>query len=402
MKFFLKVFLPLAICLMITSFLFVIYAFRILPAQIRDFQRQTIEDFRDVLAQEPMLSLPRAQTIADSLSVQVRFIPAAEPGNGRPPEHPAPGHVFFPATREFPYITEVSTFPGSRGPARHILTFILILVVIEGLVLYLALRPLQKRVTRLSWAANEFGSGNLGSRIPERKKGDQIDSLGRTFNKMAGQIESLVNSHHDLLGSVAHELRTPLARMELALELIRDNPEAGEEKLDRMEKDLKSLDNLVSELLAFNKLGRLDTVSSEEVDLALLCSEVTQTEIWGRPDITITLDGSASCMADHTLLARAIGNLVRNAVRHAESLVNVTVSSCDGECSIEVTDDGKGFHPSVLEKAGVPFVKGPGSKGAGLGLAIASRIARLHGGTMQTTNAADGGARARLLLPDRS
>ncbi len=69
MKFFLKVFLPLAICLMITSFLFVIYAFRILPAQLRDFQRQTIEEFRDALVQEPMLSLPRAQAIADSLNI---------------------------------------------------------------------------------------------------------------------------------------------------------------------------------------------------------------------------------------------------------------------------------------------------------------------------------------------
>ncbi len=399
MKFFLKVFLPLAICLMITSFLFVIYAFRILPAQLRNFQRQTIEEFRDALVQEPMLSLPRAQAIADSLSIQVRFIPAGEFTEGRPPEHPPPGHVFFPATREFPYFTDVSTFPASRGPARHILTFILLLVLAEGLVLYLALRPLQKRVTRLDWAAREFGSGNLGSRILERKKGDQIDSLGRTFNKMAEQIESLVNSHHDLLGSVAHELRTPLARMELALELIRDNPEAGEEKLDRMEMDLKSLDNLVSELLTFNKLGRLDTVSREEVDLSQLCSEVTQTEIWGRPDITITLEGSASCMADRTLLARAIGNLVRNAVRYAESSVSVTVSSTDGECSIEVADDGKGFHPSVLERVGGPFVKGPGSKGAGLGLAITSRIARLHGGSLRTANGPDGGARACLLLP---
>ncbi len=329
----------------------------------------------------------------------MRFIPAGEFTEGRPPERPPPGHIFFPATREFPYFTDVSTFPASRGPARHILTFILLLVVAEGLVLYLALRPLQKRVTRLDWAAREFGSGNLGSRILERKKGDQIDSLGRTFNKMAEQIESLVNSHHDLLGSVAHELRTPLARMELALELIRDNPEAGEEKLDRMEMDLKSLDNLVSELLTFNKLGRLDTVSREEVDLSQLCSEVTQTEIWGRLDITITLDGSASCMVDRTLLARAIGNLVRNAVRYAESSVSVTVSSADGECSIEVADDGKGFHPAVLERAGDPFVKGPGSKGAGLGLAIASRIARLHGGSLRTANGLDGGARAWLLLP---
>jgi signal transduction histidine kinase len=399
MKFFLKVFLPLAVCLMVTSLLFVIYAFRVLPAQIRDFQRRTIEEFRDALISQPVLSVDRAQAIADSMSIQVRFIPVSEFEHNRP-EHPPPGHIFFPATREFPFVTEVATFPASRGPARHIITFILILIGIEGLVLYLALRPLKKRVTRLDWAATQFGAGNLGYRIPERRKGDQIDSLGRTFNRMAEQIESLVNSHHELLGSVAHELRTPLARMGLALELIRDNPETSQEKLDRMELDLKSLDNLVSELLAFNRLGRLETINPEEVDLSQLCSEVTQTELWGRPDITITVEGSAGCRADRSLLARAVGNLVRNAVSFAESSVRVAVSSVEGERLVEVTDDGCGFHPSVLEKAGDPFVKGPGSKGAGLGLAIASRVATLHGGRLETANSPDGGAIVRIILPD--
>lgn len=398
MKFFLKIFLPLAVCLLVTSILFMIYAFRILPTQIRDFQRQTIETFHDALLLEPMLSIPRAQAIADSLGVQVRFIPADE-FEAHGPEHPAPGHIFFPAAMNFPYVTDVATFPARGGPARQILILILLLIGIEGLVLYLALRPLQRRVTRLDWAANEFGSGNLGYRVPVRKKGDQIDSLGRSFNRMAEQIETLVNSHQDLLGSVAHELRTPLARMELALELVRDNPETGGEKLDRMEKDLRSLDDLVSELLAFNRLGRLDGVTKEDIDLAQLCSEVTQTEIWGRPDITITLEGRGSCSGDRSLLARAVGNLVRNAVRYAGSSVRVRVSSGADGCSIEVSDDGKGFLPSVLEKAGDPFVKEPGSKGAGLGLAIASRVAALHGGTLRTANSPAGGALVTMLLP---
>lgn len=399
MKVFWKVYLPLSFCLIITIIVLGWVAIKVVPAQIREFQRQTIVDFRDALLHERVISVPLAQAIADSLDIQVRFIPVGELPEGPPPE-PPPGHVFFPATRGFPYVTDVSTFPRRRGPFRNIITYLLLLLLVEGAVLYLALRPLHKRINRLTWTADQFGSGNLGSRIPVRETGgDQIDFLGRTFNKMTERIESLVNSHHDLLGSVAHELRTPLARMELALELIRDNPDSTEEKLDRMEKDLRSLDKLVSELLAFNKLSRLDSVDRTELDLAQLCSEISQTETWGRPDIEISLAGEASYVGDRALIARAVGNLIRNAVRYASSRVVVTASTEGEKRIVTVSDDGPGFDSAILERAGEPFVRGPGSKGSGLGLAIASRIAELHGGSLQFSKGSKGGAVVRLVLP---
>jgi len=398
-KVFWKVYLPLSLCLIVTIIVLGWVAIKVVPAQIREFQRQTIVDFRDALLREHVMSLPRAKAIADSLDIQAQFIPVGELPDGHPPEAP-PGHVIFPATRGFPFVTDVSTFPMRRGPFRNIITYLLLLLLVEGAVLYLALRPLHKRINRLTWTADQFGSGNLGSRIPVRERGgDQIDFLGRTFNKMTERIESLVNSHHDLLGSVAHELRTPLARMELALELIRDNPDSTEEKLDRMEKDLRSLDKLVSELLAFNKLTRLDSVDHIELDLAQLCSEISQTETWGRPDIEISLEGEASCSGDRALIARAIGNLIRNAVRYASSRVVVTSTSEGEQRVVTVSDDGPGFDSTILERAGEPFVRGPGSKGSGLGLAIATRIAELHGGSLQFCKGSMGGAVVKLVLP---
>ena len=299
--------------------------------------------------------------------------------------------------------------PGPREVRRQRIYFlwILILLLLEGTVLYLALRPLRKRMSRLERATSDFGAGRLGTRVDSSSGGgDLIDSLGLSFNAMADRIEHLVSSQRELLSSVAHELRTPLARLGLALEMARESAsqDSRREKLIRMEKDLAVLDRLVSELLEYNRLGQEDyrPDSLETVDLALLTREVVDTESWGREGLDISLSGSASVRGHRRLLARAIGNLVRNACAYAESRVDVSLERSGHTASVVVSDDGPGIPGSIRDRIGQPFLRSEDSSssgGSGLGLAIVFRIATIHHGELSTHVSHLGGAEARLTIP---
>ncbi|MBN2587083.1 MAG: HAMP domain-containing histidine kinase [Candidatus Fermentibacteraceae bacterium] len=384
-KLFLKVYLPLAVCLFMTLVIAVIAIMRIIPAQI-NAHRTGVEMFRDRLVSSERISRDSVLALAESLDLDVMVHARTDFRPGMPPHE---GYYSLPGLpREFPFSVEVSV--GARGGPAGFLKqsfwlVLLLLLVSEGLVLFISLRPIRRRLARLQWAANELASGNLGIRLQTREKGDLIDDVGRTFNTMAGEIRSLVESHQELLGIVAHELRTPMARFRLALEILKED--SGNEhasKISGMEKDLESLDSLVTELLDYNKLRRAKEIRREEVDLLDLCGDLVRAESWSRDDIDIQLAGSGRCRGDSNLLSRAIGNLLRNAVKYAGSkvLVEVYRDPSSGMAGIRVSDDGPGYEPRIMDRLGEPFIKGPSSKGTGLGLAIAGRIAKLHGGKL--------------------
>ncbi len=384
-KLFLKVYLPLAICLVMTLVIAVIAIMRIIPAQI-NVHRNSVEQFRDRLVTSERISRDSVLALAESLDLEVMVHARTDVRPGMPPRE---GYYSLPGLpREFPFSVEVSV--GARGGPAGFLKqsfwlVLLLLLVTEGLVLFIALRPVRRRLARLQWAASELATGNLGIRLQTKEGGDLIDDVGRTFNTMAGEIRSLVESHQELLGIVAHELRTPMARFRVALELLKED--SGNEhasKISGMEKDLESLDSLVTELLDYNKLRRAREIRREDVDLLDLCEDLVRAESWSRDDIDIQLTGSGHCRGDTALLGRAIGNLVRNAVMYAESRVLVEVDSdrASGVAVIRVADDGPGYEPRIMDRLGEPFIKGPSSKGTGLGLAIAGRIAKLHGGRL--------------------
>ena len=401
-RLFWKVYLPLALCVVMTLALSVFAMVKIIPAQI-DSYRENVEEFTGFLLASPSMGRDSILARAEELELVVRVEPQSSLPMGMhpPPDGFARLHGLPP---NYPWIVEVSVSPQS-GPGgflrRSLWIILLLLLLTEGFVLYLALWPIRKRLGRLSWATSEFGSGNLGVRLQSRVGGDFIDSLGRTFNGMAGEIEVLVASHQELLGIVAHELRTPLARMRFALELIREDSGGGSlPKLDRMEKDLVALDQLVTELLAFNRLSRQEDIKGEEVDLGSICGEVADAETWSRGDISMAVSGEGTCRGDRALLGRALGNLVRNAVLHASSRVAVSVTSLPGgENRISVEDDGPGFDAVIRDRLGDPFVKGTSSSGSGLGLAMARRIAVLHGGRLEFGVSSElGGARVDIIF----
>ncbi len=401
-KLFIKVYLPLAVCVVMTLVLSVFAVMKIIPAQINKY-RVNVAEFRNLLLESPNLERDSIVSIAQSMDLEAHVFPNA---GHRRRITPREGFYTVPGIpRDYPWRIDISGGPrgGPGGYLRRSLWFVLlILLFAEGLVLFVALLPVRKRLSKLQWAASELGSGSLGIRLQVKKKGDLIDDLGRTFNSMAERIKSLVESHQELLGIVAHELRTPMTRMRLALELIKED--SGKENLpriDRMEKDLISLDSLVTELLDFNKLRRESNINREPVDLGDICSELIQAESWARDDIELLLRGSGTCRGDISLLTRALGNLIRNAVNYAESkvLVKITEDPSAGFVRISVSDDGTGYDPGIIDKLGKPVSKGYASKGTGLGLAITERIAVLHGGKLIFGSSDDlGGAEAVIEL----
>ncbi|RKZ08166.1 hypothetical protein DRQ25_09770 [Candidatus Fermentibacteria bacterium] len=402
-KLFLKIYLPLAICVVMTLVISVLAVMRIIPAQL-DAYRADVEEFRDwLLATQPPPERDSIIAFSETLNIEVRVFPnVGHPGRMHPPE----GFFALPGLPpDYPLRIDISG--GPRGGAggfwkKSFWLIVVILLVMEGLVLFLALWPVRKRLAKLQWAASELGSGSLGIKLHVKERGDLLDDVGRTFNSMAEQIKSLVESHQELLGIVAHELRTPMARMRLALELIKED--SGEEnlsKIDRMEKDLVSLDSLITELLDFNKLRRESNISLERVALEDICREMIQAESWARDEISIQLRGSGSCKGDFSLLSRAVGNLIRNAVNYAGSNVIVAISenSSTRKVRIAIADDGKGYDPQILDRLGEPFTKGHSSKGTGLGLAIAGRIVSLHGGELHFGSSRElGGAETSVIL----
>ena len=402
-KLFLKIYLPLAICVVMTLVISVLAVMRIIPAQL-DAYRADVEEFRDwLLATQPPPERDSIIAFSETLNIEVRVFPnVGHTGRMHPPE----GFFALPGLPpDYPLRIDISG--GPRGGAggfwkKSFWLIVVILLVMEGLVLFLALWPVRKRLAKLQWAASELGSGSLGIKLHVKERGDLLDDVGRTFNSMAEQIKSLVESHQELLGIVAHELRTPMARMRLALELIKED--SGEEnlsKIDRMEKDLVSLDSLITELLDFNKLRRESNISLERVALEDICREMIQAESWARDEISIQLRGSGSCKGDFSLLSRAVGNLIRNAVNYAGSNVIVAISenSSTRKVRIAIADDGKGYDPQILDRLGEPFTKGHSSKGTGLGLAIAGRIVSLHGGELHFGSSRElGGAETSVIL----
>jgi len=401
-KLFLKVYLPLAICIVMTLLLSVLAVVKIVPAQLNAY-RTNVEQFRELLLESRLLERDSIIAFAESRNLEVRVYPNA--GHLRRIQPPEGFYTLPGLPWDYPWRIDVSVGPRG-GPAgfvrKSFWLVVLILLVMEGLVLFVALRPVRKRLAKLQWAVSELGAGSLGIKLQVKDKGDLIDDLGRAFNSMTEQIKSLVESHQELLGIVAHELRTPMARMRLALELIREDSREGNlSKIDRMEKDLIDLDNLVTELLDFNKLRRERSISLEHIDIEEICRAVIQTESWARDDIEIQLRGKGSCSGNISLLGRAVGNLIRNAVNFAESKVIVSIAEnhSNGRVRISVADDGNGYDSNIIDRLGEPFTKGSSSKGTGLGLAIAGRIISLHRGKLLFgSSEALGGAEAVVEL----
>ncbi|MBV4485079.1 two-component sensor histidine kinase [Pseudomonas sp. SWRI153] len=277
--------------------------------------------------------------------------------------------------------------------------------------LLLWLRPHWRDLERLKGTAERFGKGHLSERT-RIAPSSNIGSLAHVFDTMAGDIENLLNQQRDLLNAVSHELRTPLTRLDfgLALALSEDLPSASRERLQSLVAHIRELDELVLELLSYSRLQnpaqtpeRIAVSLDEFIDsiLGSVDEELESPEIV----IDVLLHGQLERFAlDPRLTARAIQNLLRNAMRYCEKRIQIGVQVNAAGCEIWVDDDGIGIPDDERERIFEPFYRLDRSRdratgGFGLGLAISRRALEAQGGTLTVESSPLGGARFRLWLP---
>jgi len=289
------------------------------------------------------------------------------------------------------------------------------LVVVIALCLWLA-RHITLPVARIGAASQQIATGALSTRVADvfGSRRDELGQLGRDFDLMAAQIETLMASQRRLIRDVSHELRSPLARLSIAVGLARRDASLGTQaQLDRIEQEADQLNRLIGQLLA---LARLDTgvePSQQTVfDLSIVIDEIAadsdfEARATGRG---VRIVASEQCLIRGLpeLMRSAVENVVRNGIRHTPQGANVDialrVSGHDGDerADISVRDYGVGVPDELLSRLFEPFYRVPGSSigaGAGLGLAITQRAVQIHGGSITAINAMGGGLAVMMSIP---
>jgi two-component system sensor histidine kinase CpxA len=295
-------------------------------------------------------------------------------------------------------------------------------IVVGGLTTSVLVLFFTSPIARLRKAAGELAKGNLKARVAEPagksnfSSGDEFHALFRDFNHMAERLQSLVGAQQLLLRDVSHELRSPLARLSVALELARE--EAGPAmttNLDRIERETGRLNQLIGQLLTLSSMEALEKIEDfRPVSLnRLVESMIPDAEFEARQrdcSIAFQADREYSVLGNHDLIYRALENVVRNAIRYTEkgSEVQINLTASGGheapQVRIDVSDRGPGIPAEQLEAVFRPFhrvdiARSPGTGGFGVGLAIADRAVRLHKGEMQAMPREGGGVTIRMTLP---
>ncbi|CAB3880478.1 HAMP domain-containing sensor histidine kinase [Achromobacter denitrificans] len=266
-------------------------------------------------------------------------------------------------------------------------------------------------LAQLRQATHALSAGRLGAHTPAKlaRRKDELGLLARDFNAMADRLKALVDTREQLLHNIAHELRSPLARLRLAAELARRKDERQDLQLDRIERECERLDSLVGNTLRLARLGALP-VPTDTLDLAEIVSAVVEDaryEAGGR-QIRIAWEPHppVPLVGDRCSLASAIENVLRNALRFApaHSAIRVRLLVSAREACLEIEDRGPGVAHEELESLFEPFyrtasgARKPGS-GAGLGLSIAHAAVAAHKGRMSARNMSPQGLSVRLELP---
>jgi signal transduction histidine kinase len=293
------------------------------------------------------------------------------------------------------------------------LLHLLAIIAVSGLFCYWLARYLTAPVTKLRAATQELARGNLRARVAPAfgNRRDELAALATDFDQMAEQIESLINGQRRLLGDISHELRSPLARLNVALELARQR--AGEDAataLQRIEREAETLNEMIGQLLTLTRLeNHSEAVEKTSLDLVPLVREIVDDADYEarNRNRSVRLESPDTCniLGSEQLLRRAIENVVRNAVQYTEDGADVVVKlACADQAIITVRDHGPGVPAEALDKLFRPFyrvdeARDRNSGGTGLGLAIAERAVRLHGGKVEAANAATGGLAVTITLP---
>jgi two-component system sensor histidine kinase CpxA len=276
----------------------------------------------------------------------------------------------------------------------------LLVIALAVLLCYALARYLTAPLRRLRSAVDRLGRGDLTARAEESRH-DELGDLAASFNRMADHIQTLLAAERRLLFDISHELRSPLARLSVAVELARTD-EAGAPSLDRIQKEADRLNSLIRQMLEVTRTeGEPSRLKTEHLRIDQLvgglvddCSIEAQAHGCG---LDLTSSGPVTLDGDSELLRRAIENVMRNAIRYAplESKVEVTLENGGGWARIRVRDYGPGVPEEALPRLFDPFYRveqdrDRKSGGVGLGLSIARRAVELHKGKLKASNASPG------------
>ncbi|MDR3367884.1 ATP-binding protein [Rhodoferax sp.] len=288
-----------------------------------------------------------------------------------------------------------------------------------ALATYPIVRTLTRRLERLQDGVQQWGEGDLSTRVPEVGT-DEVAFLAKRFNHAAERVETLVKSHEALLASqksllanASHELRSPLTRIRMGLELL--GPGASTAFKSEIARNINELDQLIEEILLASRLDarESDLGTVESVDLVGLAAEECA-RVDADLDVQPGLPPSADAMASqelavqgvNKLLRRAVRNLLENARRYAAGEITLSLCQTSQHVEIRVCDRGPGVPPELRERIFEPFYRLPGATerdgGVGLGLALVKSIAERHGGRVFCVGRPEGGACFVIELPLQS
>ena len=315
------------------------------------------------------------------------------------------GILVLPPHRPFGLL---SAIPETR------IAVLLLALAVTGTASWLLTRSITRPVRALGAATRDLAGGNLDARVaaPVSARRDELGTLARDFDAMAARLRDLMKGREQLLRDVSHELRSPLARMRVAVGLARQPGSDAGRELDRLDNEIERLDRLIGQVL---HLSRLDAAAraelADEVDLAELVDAIARDAAfeaqgrgvavaWQPPTGELRVRGNAAW------LASAIENVVRNAVRYTAAGTEVTLALAADAAAVRVVvrDHGPGVAEGELTRIFEPFHRVAESRtrdtgGDGIGLAITARVLAAHGGSAHAANAPGGGLVVTLSLP---
>ncbi|MGJ9416243.1 ATP-binding protein [Massilia sp. CMS3.1] len=316
-------------------------------------------------------------------------------------------------------------FARGGGPRGHVGPFgpgwqlnnpipLLASVIVSLLFALLLAWYFSRPIRALRNAFEAAAAGDLAPRFAGSKSsgGDELNDLGRDFDRMSGRLRALMDGQRRLLHDVSHELRSPLARLQAAIGLAHQQPDKIATSLERIERESVRMDKLVGELLTLSRLeANPELPKIELVDMGELVDGVaSDARFEAGPDgpaIAVRIAGElqVAVRGAPDLLWRAIENVVRNAVKHggAGGAVELALRCDTAWVYVDVLDRGPGIAPGDLPTIFQPFFRSNPSNnnvdGHGLGLAIAERVVHAHGGTIRATNREGGGLQVAIVLP---
>lgn len=296
----------------------------------------------------------------------------------------------------------VGQLRGRRGPPINLFAALAIICLATGIGAYPIVRRLTRRLERLQTSVEALGAGQLSTRITVEGE-DEVGRLATSFNRSAARIEELVNAQKALLANASHELRSPLARIRMAIELTSASvqPEMREE----LARNIAELDQLIDEILLASRLDATTEATTifEKIDLtALVAEECARVDA----QLDSVLDAQpVEVNGDARLLRRMVRNLLENARRYGNGTpITASLSSVPGQkISLQICDGGPGVPEAEREKIFEPFYRLPGASeregGVGLGLSLVRQIARRHGGDVMCTGRSEPGSCFNVTLP---